>query len=186
MATADGEPAQPLPRRGGDPWVRFVVVFAVLALGSELLYYGWVLGSQSLQAYLHWIASVSGWFIAFFDPSVTVSGSQIGSAFFIVDIAPECDAVQLSALLAAAILAFPASWSARLIGTAVSLIWLQCINFARIVSLYYIGGKFEDYFHTAHEKGWPLLLIAITIATWLVWARYAAPLPPERAAEAKT
>jgi exosortase/archaeosortase family protein len=108
-----------------------------------------------------------------------VTGSQIGSAFFIVDIAPECDAVQLSALLAAAILAFPVSWSARILGTCLSLVWLQCVNFARIVSLYYIGGAFEDYFHIAHEQVWPLALIALTVATWLFWASRAAPPPGE-------
>ena len=175
MAATEGERAEPAPRRGLDPWVRFTLLFAALALGSELLYYGWILESAALETYLHWIARISGWFIAFFDTEVAVSGSQIGSAFFIVDIAPACDAVQLSALLASAIVSFPAPWRARWIGTAVCLIWLQLVNFTRIVTLYYVGGAHERHFHFAHEQGWPLLLIAVTVLTWLVWARFALP-----------
>ncbi len=179
MPAAEGEETQPAPRRGLDPWVRFTLLFALLALGSELLYYGWVLGSPALEIYLHWIAAVSGWFIAFFDPQASVSGSQIGSAFFIVDIAPECDAVQLSALLAAAIVAFPAPWRARALGLVAGLAFLQAVNFTRIVSLYYVGGAFERHFHVAHERGWPGLLIALTVGTWLVWARWAVPSRPD-------
>lgn len=186
MATAEDGAAAPARRRGLDPWARFTLLFALLALGSELLYYGWVLGSDALEAYLQWIASVSGWFIGFFDPQVSVSGSQIGSVFFIVDIAPECDAVQLSALLGAAILAFPAPWRARLVGTALCLVWLQLVNFARIVSLYYVGGAYEQHFHFAHEQGWPGLLIALTVATWLVWARRAVPGAGQRSSDTPT
>jgi exosortase/archaeosortase family protein len=90
-----------------------------------------------------------------------------------IDIAPECDAVQLQALLASAIVSFPAGLRHKGIGLVVTISWLQAVNFARIVTLYFIGSHFdEEIFHTAHEVVWPILLILITMATWVLWARW--------------
>lgn len=172
----DAEPDAARSGRGRfrDPWVRFALVFGALALLSEVLYYGVVLGSAGLELYLRAIAGVSAWLLAFAGVSTEVVGSQIWSDAFLVDIAPECDAVQLSAMLSAAIVAFPASWRRRLLGLAAGLLVLQLANFVRLASLFYIGGYRSRHFNTAHEVLWPAALIGITIATWIVWARYAA------------
>jgi exosortase/archaeosortase family protein len=73
--------------------------------------------------------------------------------------------------LTAAIVAFPAPLRSRLVGAAVSLLLLQLVNFARIVSLYYIGGVHPRHFDDAHKVGWPALLIAFTVSLWIAWAR---------------
>ncbi len=156
-----------------DPWLRFSLVFGGLALLSEILYYAVVLGSSGLELYLHALAWVSTGLVRVFDPEVVTYGSQLGSGFFVVDIAPECDAIQLAAMLAAAIVAFPAPLKSRLWGIAVCLALLQIVNFARIVSLYYIGGNHASHFHAAHEVWWPALLIAFTVSVWIAWARIA-------------
>lgn len=172
LQTGDGEAAPAPPRRRGlDPWLRFTLVFGSLALASEILYYGVVLGSSGLQLYLNALATVSRAFALSFDPDAVTYGSQIGSGFFVVDIAPECDAIQLCALLTAAIVAFPAPLRSRLVGAVVSLMLLQLVNFARIVSLYYIGGVHLRHFDDAHKVWWPALLIAFTVSLWIAWAR---------------
>jgi exosortase/archaeosortase family protein len=156
-----------------DPWLRFSLVFGGLALLSEILYYGVVLGSRGLQLYLEALAWVSTGIARAFDPEAMTHGAQVGSGFFVVDIAPECDAIQLGAMLAAAIVAFPVGRSSRLLGLAVCLPLLQLVNFARIVSLYYIGGKHPRHFDAAHEVWWPALLIGFTVSVWIGWARIA-------------
>jgi exosortase H (IPTLxxWG-CTERM-specific) len=158
-------------RKGLDPWLRFALVFGALALLSEILYFAVVLGSPGLQLYLNGLAAVSHRIVLAFDPDAVTYGSQIGSGFFVVDIAPECDAIQLCAMLAAAIVAFPAPLRSRLLGIAVSLALLQALNFARIVSLYYIGGIHPRHFDDAHKVWWPTILIAFTVSLWIAWAR---------------
>jgi exosortase/archaeosortase family protein len=88
-----------------------------------------------------------------------------------VQISPECDALQLCGILSAAIIAFRAPLHRKLIGIALGVAWLQIVNFARIVSLFFVGASKAVPFDTAHEVVWPAVLIAITIATWIVWAR---------------
>ena len=154
-----------------DPWLRFTLVFGTLAILSEILYYAVVLGSSGLALYLEALAGVSSALVRAFDPDVMTYGSQLGSGFFVVDIAPECDAIQLCAMLTSAILAFPVPLRSRLLGIAVSLVLLQLVNFARITSLYYIGGTHLKHFDDAHKVWWPAFLIAFTVSLWIGWAR---------------
>ena len=47
-----------------DPWIRFALTFAALAVLSELIYYGVALESPLFRAYLAVLARVSGWLLS--------------------------------------------------------------------------------------------------------------------------
>ena len=165
-----------------DPWIRFTAVFAILALGSEAAYYGLILGSRGLEIYLQGLANVASWLLLLTGEDAEVVGSQIWSDAFLVEIAPECDAIQLCTMLSAAIIAFPTSLRRKLQGLGFGLLVIQLANFVRLASLFYVGGYRSRHFNTAHEVLWPGGLILITVVTWIVWARYAAgdvPAPAE-------
>lgn len=156
-----------------DPWVRFSVQFAVLVILSEVIYYGVLLGSEPMSVYLAWTARVSGQILQFLGTDVSVRGNTIGGGGFAVQISPECDAIQLCAVLLAAIVSFKAPLRYKVLGMLSGVVWLEAVNFVRIVSLYLVGVARPSIFQTAHETVWPVILIAITLATWVFWARHA-------------
>jgi exosortase H (IPTLxxWG-CTERM-specific) len=165
------------PPAGQEPWLRFALVFGALAITSEVLYYAVALDSRFFDAYLGVLAEISGHMLRAFGSEVDVSGTRITGMEFAVAVAQGCDAIQVCSLLAAAVIAFPVSWAARLRGLAIGIGLLQALNIVRIVSLYWVGAYFSDYFQTAHEMVWPGILIAVTIATWILWVRWETPLP---------
>ena len=157
------------PKQAGDPWRRFAILFGILAVGSELSYYGVVLESSSLQVYLGVLASLSGAVLSWIGHDVAVEGVRISSAQFAVEIADGCDAIQLCALLTAAVVAFPVPLARRLRAAFLGLLWLQSLNFARIISLFLIGTHSPGVFMSFHKVIWPTTLILITVTTWVGW-----------------
>ena len=178
------EAAERSPKPSGffaDPWIRFSALFAVLVLLSEVIYYGVLLGSAPMVTYLGLVARVSGEILGFLGTEVSVRGTTISGGGFAVQISPECDALQLCAILTAAIVAFEAPLPSKLVGMALGVLWLTLLNFVRIVSLYFVGSHEPSIFQTAHETVWPVILIAITLATWVFWAQRALPGEPQPA-----
>jgi len=166
-------------RRGNEPWLRFALIFGVLAVTSEVLYYGVALESEGFRAYLGVLAEISGAFLALFNNDVGVSGTRISNNLFAVEVAQGCDAIQVCSLLASAVIAFPVSFKRKLRGLVLGILWLQFLNLMRIITLFWIGAYFTSVFRTAHETVWPGILITITVASWVLWVRWEAqPAPP--------
>ena len=164
---------------GEAPWIRFALVFGALAIGSELLYYGVILESEGFHAYLAVLARISGLLLDWMGQDVSVTGAQISNARFAVLVSDGCDAIQICALLSAAVIAFPAPLQRRLRGVVLGILWLQLLNFVRIVSLFLIGAYFASGFSPAHKVVWPTFLIVVTIATWIFWVRQEARVEPD-------
>jgi exosortase/archaeosortase family protein len=171
---SDGAAQQQLPPQppGRDPWLRFALTFGALALLSEVVYYGVALESGAFRRYLEILAEISGVILSRISEGIQVRGTLITGKLFSVEIARGCDAYRICALLAAAMLAFPARWRDKLIGLALGLLWLNSLNFVRIVGLYLIGGLYYPEFHRAHVIYFPVFLIAATVAAWIVWVRW--------------
>jgi exosortase/archaeosortase family protein len=150
-----------------------VLIFGALAVVSELVYYGVALESAAFRSYLAGLARISGWILSFFTPDVDVSGTTITSRLFSVEIARGCDAYRLCALFTSAIVAFPAPMRLKISGIALGLLWLNLLNFVRIIGLFFIGGYYYAYFQTSHEIFFPVFLIAMTVGAWIVWVRRA-------------
>ena len=155
-----------------DPWIRFAVTFAALAVLSELIYYGVALESPLFHAYLAALARASGWLISLVLDQVQVNGTLITSGLFSVEIARGCDAYRLCALLTSAIVAFPAPLGLKAWGIGLGLLWLNLLNFVRIIGLFFIGGLAYPHFQRSHEIYFPIFLIAMTVAAWIGWVRW--------------
>ena len=156
-----------------DPWVRFSVQFAVLVIISEVIYYGLLLDSAPMDVYLAWAARASAGILEIVGQEITTRGNTIASEKFAVTISSECDAVQLCAILLSAIVSFQAPMRSKVVGMVLGVVWLEAVNFVRIVSLFLVGVARPNAFQTTHEMVWPMVLIAITLATWIFWARLA-------------
>lgn len=107
------------------------------------------------------------------DPDVVASGVTLVSAAsgWGVAIRPGCNGVEACAVLAAAMLAYPAPWRRRLAGIAVGIAAVQAVNIVRIASLYYLGQWNETAFEWAHLYVWQPLIMLDALVVWWLWIR---------------
>lgn len=134
-----------------DPRLKFL---AALAVWSAALLA--VLRSPAGQRAL--VAPFAAWHAAF---AVDISA---GSA---VAVDLSCSGSDVIALSIAALLAYPASWRRRLLGVGVALVWLACLNLARIVTLVNAAGS--PLFAPLHTYIWPAVMIGGSAAFVLGW-----------------
>jgi len=168
-AEGSGEDGAP---QDGRPWLRFAVIFGILAASSEIFYQAVTLDSAGFEIYLRTLARISAVAIGWFETKVTVRNSLISGSSFAVEVARGCDAVQVCSLLAAAVIAFPLAFWCKLRGLVIGILVLQILNLLRIITLFLIGVHFSSVFHAAHVYVWPSILIVATIAIWIGWVRW--------------
>jgi exosortase H (IPTLxxWG-CTERM-specific) len=168
-------PPGPAPPGGflSDPWFRFALLFGVLALTCEVLYYAVLVDSGPLVHYLRALAFMAVEILTAFRIHAEVHYTLVTSGDFSVQIAHGCDAIQICALYSCAVIAFPAPWRAKLRGLVIGILWLQLLNQVRIVTLVLIGRYYATIFEAAHFTVWPSVLIVITVASWIAWVRWA-------------
>jgi exosortase H (IPTLxxWG-CTERM-specific) len=127
------------------------------------------------------LVTVSGALIHFFGGKATVIGSILQSPLgFSVKVENGCNAVNVSILLWAAILTYPAPWLQKLKGLAAGTVALHTVNLLRIISLFYLGQYSQIWFDFAHYYLWESLIVLDTLVIFWLWAvlvRKARPLP---------
>jgi exosortase/archaeosortase family protein len=159
--------------------VRFALIFASVAAVLLGIYsfpyaehgfredlFGWYLAAY---------ARAAGAVIHLTDPAVKVAGPQIIGRTSLV-IAKNCDAMDVNLLLIAAMVAFPARWSRRLIGIAAGVALLSVVNVLRIVTLYHLNARAPAAFDFMHGEVWPFAMVALAVGVFAAWSRWSRPL----------
>ncbi len=129
-----------------------------------------------------WTASLTAicaHLVTLFDGHAAASGNVLRSTVngFAVSIEAGCNGVEAALVLVAAMLAFRASWKARLAGIATGLVAVQALNVVRVVSLFYIGQWSPRAFEWAHLYLWQALIMLDVLVVWLLWLRWVAASP---------
>jgi len=125
------------------------------------------------RPYQRLIASASSGTVNLFGYHTTVDEREIRSAQFAVTVTNGCDGIELSLLLAAAIVVFPASARRKMAGLAAGLILIALLNYLRVVSLWLIGVHWRAGFDLVHYNLWPLLLICVVLLFFVSWLKHA-------------
>jgi len=122
--------------------------------------------------YTAFIARVSGAVLRLFGEDLTVTGCQLASPRFAVTIFNGCNGLITSLVFVSGVLAFPARWSAKLLGAVGGLLAIQIVNLVRIISLYYIGVFLPDFFNQSHIFVWQSIVILFGVTLWVIWAHH--------------
>jgi exosortase H (IPTLxxWG-CTERM-specific) len=132
------------------------------------------------------LAAISAGIVKLFDPQVLSRGKVLQSASngFAVSIEAGCNGVEATIVLVAAILAFPAPWTRKLVGLAIGVIAVQGLNVVRVISLFYLGQWNSDVFEWAHLYVWQALIMLDVLIVWLLWVRTLPRVSPEPPAAA--
>jgi exosortase H (IPTLxxWG-CTERM-specific) len=116
------------------------------------------------------IASVSGRLLNVLGEKAEVSGTEIRSSSFGVNIENGCNGVETGLLFGAAVLAFPARWSRRLIGLIVGFLAIQVLNLVRVITLFWIGLHRPALFSSSHTVIWQSVVVLFGVLLFLLWA----------------
>jgi exosortase H (IPTLxxWG-CTERM-specific) len=175
-------PAPPSP--GDDPgdatraagWrrhrreIRFLALFLLfLAGGFALVSVNWV-NDHAIEPFTAGIARVSAGALDLLGQRTTLEGTVIRGRRFAVNIRNGCNGVETMLIFLAAVLAFPASWRARLAGLALGIAAIQAVNLVRVVALFLTGAYLPRLFDTSHTVIWQTLVILVGVLVWVYWA----------------
>jgi len=153
--------------------IRFFVLFLVLLavlFGLELTppVQEWLVVPWTNQ-----LARISASLVTLFDSDVIASGKVLRSMTntFAVSIEAGCNGVEATLVLLAAMLAFPASWSRKVLGLIAGIAAVQGLNVVRVISLFYLGQWNREVFEWAHLYVWQALIMLDVLIVWLLWVR---------------
>ena len=90
---------------------------------------------------------------------------------FSIQVKNTCNASNVTILLWAAILGFPASWAAKGKGIIAGTLAIQVANLFRIVSLFYIGQIDTRWFEFMHLYVWESVFVLFTLTIFWTWVR---------------
>jgi exosortase H (IPTLxxWG-CTERM-specific) len=163
---AAGDPGRAARRRS----ILFLVRFVVL-LGAFAFLVAWrPVNDHAIVPFTAGVARASAAVLNALSENVSVSGTQIRAAGFSVDVENGCNGVETALLFGSAVLAFPSSWRAKLVGLALGFLAIQILNLVRVVTLFWIGHHRPALFSAAHTVLWQSAVVIAGVLLFLLWA----------------
>ena len=153
---------------------RFVITFAVILVALFSLEMLNPVQEHLVVPFTGLLAKISAALIAPFDDSVIACGKvlQFEDTGFAVSIEAGCNGVEATIVLVAAVVAYPASWKARMVAIALGFLAIQALNIVRIISLFYLGNWDIDIFSWVHLYLWPSLIMLDVLVVFILYLRY--------------
>ncbi|MGA2769969.1 MAG: exosortase H [Bryobacteraceae bacterium] len=90
---------------------------------------------------------------------------------FAMEVLDVCNGDDVTVLLWAAILAYPASWLQKGEGLLAGTVAIHVINFLRVISLFYLGQYNRQWFEFAHQYVWESVFVLLTLTIFWTWVR---------------
>jgi exosortase H (IPTLxxWG-CTERM-specific) len=178
MARSDPPTAAARPRSRRRE-ATFLVVFLVL-LGASFTLISWrPVNDRVIVPFTAGVARASGAALELLGQRITLRGTVIDNGRFAVNIENGCNGVETMLIFGSAVLAFPASWRARLAGLALGVVAIQAVNLVRVAALFLTGAYFPRFFDSSHTVVWQSVVILCGVLLWIYWAhRFATPREP--------
>ena len=141
---------------------------AMFAAVFFALQYAWGLASGTAverwvvdDATVHAAVALINWLTP--EVAAVAHGASIQSAGASINIRNGCEGTEILFLLAAALLAHRFSWRTRLVGLAVSVVYVFCLNQLRLLALYYALRGNPSWFPSLHGVVAPLALVGCCV-----------------------
>jgi exosortase H (IPTLxxWG-CTERM-specific) len=156
------------------PVARFVTIFVLVLVSLFTLEMLVPVQEHVIVPFTGMLAKISAAIILPFDSSIIAYGKvlQFKDSGFAVSIEAGCNGVEATIVLVAAVIAFPATWDARLSAIGLGFLAIQVMNLARIISLLYLGDWNMAFFEWIHLYLWPALIMLDVLIVFVVYLRY--------------
>lgn len=156
-----------------SPQVLGAILFLLLFFG--LVYYPYEPDqwpAKLLKDYCAFLASCVAWCLERMGEQLTRQGDTVFGRFNL-QVILSCGALDVWAMLSAAILATPARWKAKLWGILAGTTAILLANIGRLMALFLIGAKDIERFHFFHEEVFSLVFVGYTLLLYWLWLRLA-------------
>ncbi len=151
------------------PEGRFLLVFAAVLIPSFTVLAWSPVDDSLVVPFTALVARAAGAVLDVLGEEISVRGCQLASPRFAVTIHNGCNGLETILIYVAGVLAFPATWKARLVGIGFGLVSIELINLVRVVSLYYVGVFAPSLFGAAHVWLWQSIVVLAGVLLWLLW-----------------
>ena len=165
--------------------ISFLAVFILVLGGGFTLLSLNAVNDRFVEPFTGLIARASGVALNLIGQEVKMDGTAISNPRFGVNIRNGCNGLETMVIFLAAVLAFPASWKARLLGLVFGAVTIQAINLVRVVALFLTGAYFPAYFDSSHTVIWQTIVILFGVMMWILWAQQVTLPSPAAAADAE-
>ena len=151
----------------------FFIIFIIILCGLFIGELSTPVQTRLIIPFTEMIAHLSAWLVQLFDEKVLFRGVELidTQSGFAVSIQAGCNGVEAAIILIAAMLAFPTTLQAKLIGIVAGFVSVQALNILRIISLFYLGQWNLDAFNWAHLYIWQALIMLDVLIVFLVWLK---------------
>jgi exosortase family protein XrtM len=172
-AAAASQSAAPTPAiRSRGALLFTAALYVVVVLGLVSILHAKIVERVLLVPFRTAVATGTTEALNFLGLAATHHGNQIMSRNLSVVIVNECTGLEAVILLVAAILVFPTSWGAKGVGILGSLGVMVVVNFARVVSLCFVGAYSPTLLTIGHLYVWPVTVIITGLVMLLYWAEH--------------
>jgi exosortase/archaeosortase family protein len=147
--------------------IRFFAILILMSILSWLL----VLPNR-LGLVQRAIATSAAGLARLFGSTNSVNGDKIIVHALNIDISFECTGIYVLLILFTFLLAYPASWRARILGATIGTAALTLINVLRISFLVRTAELQPALFEYLHEYVWQGIFLVLVITYAMSWVRY--------------
>lgn len=157
-----------------NPGIVYLATFGIVALA---LFSGlatpWA-DRVFVQPFTQGLVDATAFLVRPFDSRVMADGDilRFSDGRGAVQVLAGCNAVEVCALLAAAILAFPARLKYCLIGAGLGILALQAVNLLRIMTLLYLSRSSQTVFEFFHHYVWDAMIGLEGLLIFFFWVRW--------------
>jgi exosortase H (IPTLxxWG-CTERM-specific) len=149
-------------------------VFVARFLGALILFYAVIayppVNEHVIVPFTEMVVRGSALILRGIHEPIVVAGTVIRSASFAIDVHNGCNAVEAMLLLAAAMLAFPATLRSRLKGLFIGSVAIQILNLIRVSSLVWLGEHHREAFDVVHVAVWQTIVILAALTMFIWWS----------------
>lgn len=156
------------------PAAQFLGLFGLIALAIF-----WTLATPGaaagfVQPFTQLLVDISAHLIAPFDSRVIADGDilRFSDGQGAVQVLSGCNAVEVCALLTAAMFAYPTTFIRSLTGAALAIVALQTVNLLRIISLLYLSRGEPSLFEFFHNYVWDAMIGLEGLVLFFTWAHF--------------
>ncbi|MBD7940732.1 exosortase H [Brevundimonas guildfordensis] len=174
-----------MPRFLKSPAVQYLALFALIAVALfSALATPWA-ERLFVQPFTQLLVDICAAVLQPFDGRVQAQGDilRFSDGLGAVQVLAGCNAVEVCALLTAAILAFPGRLRDGVVGAVVGVGALQLVNLLRIISLLYLSRGSESLFEFFHHYVWDAMIGLEGLLVFFFWTRWQARQPAKAAAQ---